>query len=375
MIGRLIVEEVESSLSNEEFIRLPRELYRKEPFWVPPFLRDERNFHDPGRNPMLSKCTTVLFIARLDEKAVGRIMGIIHEEHNRKHDERTARFFKMECTDDHEVAALLLEAVENWARSHGMNRVIGPFGFSDKDPQGLQIEGFDHLPVIAAPANPKYLPGLITAAGYVKYLDCVSYLLDIPPIVPARMKVVAERARRGTNIRLLSFQSRRDLKPWIVPVLRLVNATYKGIFGFMPLSEEEMYALARQYLPVLDPEFTKLIVDAGDRPVAFVIAMPDISRGIQRAGGKLFPLGFLYILSEQRKSRRLVTLLGAVKEGWEGRGLTAWLGEELLESAKSRGMKDIDSHLILEQNVRMRGVMEKFGGRLYKRFRIYQKNI
>lgn len=373
MSGRLVVEAIGTAGPAEEFIKLPWSLYVNSPGWAPPFLRDERYFLDPKKNPLLSNCDTILFIVYSEKRAVGRIMGIIQPEHNRIHNESTARFFKLDCIENQEAATLLLEAVEGWARSKGMNRLIGPFGFSDKDPQGVQIEGFGPLPVIAAPSNPEYLPRLIAVCGYEKYLDCVSYHLDVPAEIPPRMKNLAGRARRGFSLRMVDFRNRRELRPWIVPVLRLVNTTYSGIFGFMPLTEKEMHALARQYLPVLDPAFTKLIVDEAERPVAFVIAMPDISKGVQKAGGRLFPFGFLHILNEQRKSKLLVTLLGAVEEKYTGRGLSAWLGEELLGSAMQRGMKEIDSHLILETNLPMRGVMEKFGGRLYKRFRIYQK--
>jgi len=358
-----------------DFIRLPFILNRNRQDWVPPLFADEQRFHDPHLNPLLSSCETILYLLEQDNRYIGRIMGIIHPEHNRMHKESTARFFKLDCIEHGEAASILLEAVEGWARSRGMKRLVGPFGFSDKEPQGVQIEGFGSLPVIAAPSNPEYLPRLITACGYEKYLDCVSYHLDIPAGIPLRMKNIAGRARRGSSLKLVSFSNRYQLRPWIVPVLRLVNTTYAGIFGSMPLTEEEMHALGRQYLPVLDPAFTKLIVDESGRPVAFVIAMPDISKGVQKARGKLFPFGFLHILNEQRKSKLLVTLLGAVEEKHTGRGLTAWLGEALLGSAIRRGMKEIDSHLILEQNMKMRGVMEKFGGRLYKRFRIYQKAL
>ncbi|MCE2846159.1 MAG: hypothetical protein LW707_03885 [Sphingobacteriales bacterium] len=366
---------VETPHQLRTFIRLPFELNRGRSGWVPPFIGDERSFHDPRKNPMLRECETMLYLLEEDGRTIGRVMGIIHTEYNQKHNEQTARFFKLECIDNAAAFHCLINAIEEWARSKGMNRLIGPFGFSDKDPQGFQIEGFGPLPVISAPSNSEHLPRLLAACGYEKHLDCVSYHLHVPKVLPLRMNSLASRARTSSSLKMISFTKRSQLKPWIVPVFRLVNTTYAGIFGFMPLTEEEMHVLARQYLPVLDPEFTKLIIDSSNQPVAFVIAMPDISKGVQRARGRVLPFGFFHILSEQRKSKLLVTLLGAVKEGWTGRGLTAWLGEELLSSATARGMKDIDSHLILEQNTAMRGVMDKFGGRIYKRFRIYQKDL
>jgi hypothetical protein len=356
-----------------QYIFLPENIYRGDTRWVPPLYADEWTFHNPKENKALTYCDTVRIIAFKNNQPVGRIMGIIHHPYNKEHDEKVVRFFNLDCISDQEVAHTLVGSIENWGRQKGMNKIIGPYGFSDKDPQGLQIEGLECLPVLATPTNPSYLKTLVENEGYKKEVDCVSYQMPISSAIPPIYERVCERIKKNQSLKLLEFKSKGHLKPYIVPVFRLVNEAYASIFGFVPMTEEEMKKFAAQYLPVLDPAFVKVVVNAEDSIIAFVVAMPDMSIGIQKAKGKLFPFGFIHILNSMRKATQLNLMLGAVKPGLQGRGFTALLGSSILKSAHERGMKIMDSHLILENNLLMRSECERIGGTVYKRFRVYQK--
>ena len=355
------------------FIYLPEKIHEHHENWVPPIYSDERKFYDPKYNKSLLSSDTVLFLAYINGKPVGRIMGIINRKYNSLHNEKTARFFNFDCYNDPEVSYSLLDAAENWAVKKGMNKIIGPFGFSDKDPQGAQVEGFENIPVIATATNLPYLPRLIENSGYKKETDCLVYKLPIPSQIPDIYQRVFDRVTRNKHIRLREFTSRRQLKPYIVPVFRLVNETYRSLFGFDEMNEDEMHELARKYLPMLDPEFTKVITDQDNNPIAFVVASPNISKGIRKAKGKLFPLGFIHILSSAKHTDQLDLFLGAVKEKYMNTGLTALLGVSIFNSANKRGLKYIDSHLILESNKPMRAVMERLNAVIYKRYRVYSK--
>lgn len=359
----------------KEYIYLCKTIYQHESRWVPPFYEDEWAFHDPVKNKTLEHCDTLRMLAFKNGKAAGRVMGIIHHPYNQTHREKTARFFHFDCIDDQEVAHALIHSVERWAMGMGMNKIIGPFGYSDKDPQGLQIEGFEYLPVLATPANPIYLPQLIMEEGYAKEIDCVSYQMPIPKEVPPLYKKIYERIKKNQTLRLLEFKSKRQLSPYIIPVLRLVNETYTPLFGFTPMNEEEMKKLAGQYLPVLDPEYVKIVVNNSNEVIAFVVAMPDMSEGIQKAKGKLLPFGFLYVMNAMRKSKQLNLMLGAIKNGYRGTGISALMGKAMLESANKAGIKVMDSHLILEHNWAMRGECEKLQGQVCKRYRIFSKKL
>ncbi|MDQ6808612.1 MAG: hypothetical protein M3Z64_04190 [Verrucomicrobiota bacterium] len=308
-------------------------------------------------------------------RAVGRIMGIINQQHNEQQQERTARFFNLDCVDDSSVSHALIAYVEQWARANRMDRVIGPFGFSEKDPQGLQIEGFEHLPVIAAPSNPPFLQGLVEQEGYRKLLDCVSFRLPITRDLPPLYEKIARRVTRGGRVTLVELSSKKELKPYVIPTLRLVNETYANIFGFIQMSEEEMKQLAAQYMPVLDADFVKLAKDANGELIGFILGIPDMSLGIQRAKGRLWPFGFLHLLAAARRTKQLNLMLGAVREDFRGSGVHVLLGKTLIETAKKRGFEVLDSHLVLESNRVMCSEYLNFGAEVYKRFRVYQKSL
>lgn len=366
---------VRTAAELRRFISMPLRLPDQRPNAVPPLLMDERELHDPGRNPQLAHCTVERWIAWEGGRPVGRIMGIIHHVHNKRQGECTARFFQLDCIQDPVLVHTLIGAVEDWAQAQGMERMIGPFGFSDKDPQGLQIEGFEHLPVIATPTNPAWLPGMVEACGYAGFEDMVSYRLDIPERLPERYHAVSARSLQQLGLHRVPIRSKRELKPWVVPVLRLVNATYGDLLGFVPMSEAEMRALAAKYMFILKPDLACLIADANNEPVAFVIASPDMSGGLQRAKGRLFPFGFVHILRALRRSKQLDLFLGAVRPDLQGKGLTAALGIGLFDAARRRGLTHLDSHLIMQRNTRMCSELERIGATLWKRYRVYAKTL
>ncbi len=371
----LELKPVNSKALLKEYIYLCRNLYQNEARWVPPFYEDEWAFHDPEKNKILQHCETMRMLLYKDGKAVGRIMGIIHHPYNQMHQEKTARFFNFDCINDQEIAHTLINSIEVWAMNKGMNKLIGPFGFSDKDPQGLQIEGLEYLPVLATPTNPGYLPDLVFGEGYSKEVDCVSYQMPIPKEVPPLYNRIYDRIVKNQTLNLIEFKSKRQLKPYIIPVLRLVNETYAPLFGFAPMSEKEMKKFADQYLPVLDTEYVKVVVNKTNEVIAFVVAMPDMSAGIQKAKGKLFPFGFIYVLNSMRKSKQLNLMLGAVKNGHHGKGISAMMGKAMIESAIKNGLEIMDSHLILEHNLSMRGECEKLNGKVCKRYRIFSTGL
>lgn len=371
----IALKEVTSPKELSLFIFLPKQLYKSYKEWVPPLYGDEKKFHSPKHNEALSYSDVIRYLAYKDGVPVGRIMGIINKKYNSEHKETTARFFNLDCINDKEVSSLLINAIEKWAIHKGMNKVIGPFGFSDKDPQGLKIEGHENLAVILTPANPPYLQQLVENEGYSKELDCLSYKVNIPEQLPESYIKICNRIKSRGSFTLKEFKSRSQLKPYIMPVLKLVNETYGHIFGFVPLSETEIIKLAAQYVPILEPDLVKLVLDKEQVPVGFVVSMPGMTKGLQQSGGLLFPFGFIHILSAMKRTQQLVLLLGAVKPGHRGVGVTALLAEALMRDARKRNMTVIDSHVILESNHLMRAEVENLGGVIYKRFRVYQKNL
>jgi hypothetical protein len=369
------LKEIKNKNDLRSFIYLPAEIHRNHRNWVPPIYSDEWTFLSSDKNKNIRENDTILLLAYKEGKIAGRIMGIISRHYNEVHNLKTARFFYLECENDPEVSHALIQSIENWAREKGMNKMIGPFGFSDKDPQGLMIEGFENMPVIATNFNFPYMVDLVEKEGYAKEIDCVSFMLPVPKDIPELYNKILIRILKNNKLNLLEFKNRWSMKKYIVPLFRLINETYKDLYGFIPLDEKEMHEFANRYLSILDPAFVKVVVDGDNNVIAFIIAIPDMNKGIIAAKGKLFPFGFIKILRSAKRTKQLDLLLGAVKEEYRGVGFDVLLGSKIIESAHKRRIEVIDSHLILENNYKSRAELEKLGGVLYKKYRIYQKAL
>lgn len=372
----ITVQEVKSKKELKEFIHLPAAIHQNHLNWVPPIYIDEWEFFNPKKNKSFQSCDTILLLAYQNNKVVGRIMGIIHHKYNEKHQENRARFAFFETWNDEDVATALIQSIENWARKKGMNQLIGPLAFSDKDPQGMLIEGFDEPAVIASNCNFPYQAELIDKNGYTKEVDLVVYQIKIPDPIPEFYQKIYERAV-GLNhgLHVLEFTSRRKVKPYIHPVLQLLNRTFTEIFGFIPFTEAEMDDFANRYLFLINPRFIKVVINNENEVVAFVIGMSHIGEGIQKAKGYLFPFGIFKIFAAGRKSKQLNLLLGGIDPAYRGKGLDVLMGVKMLKSATAQGKTIIDSHLELENNIKVRAEMERMGGRVYKRYRIFGKAL
>ncbi|MDP3463008.1 MAG: hypothetical protein Q8S18_09490 [Bacteroidales bacterium] len=358
-----------------QFIYLPEKIHRNHPQWVHPLYADEWKYFDLDKNKSFAYAETVMALAWQGNTVAGRIMGIINRRYNDAHNQQHARFCFFECEENHDVARSLLSFIENWAREKGMARLVGPLAFSDKDPQGMMIEGFGEEAVIDTNYSLPWMSQMLESNGFGKEIDLVSYKVNIPETVPAYLLKNCERAVRNNNLVVHEFTSRKQLKPWIVPVFRLINETYLHIYGFIPMTEAEMHEMADRYIPVLNPKFIKIVTSTDGELIAFLISMPELSPGIRRAKGKLWPVGWFHILREAKRSRLLTMLLGAIKESQRGKGIDALMAIKILESAQKAGMKTIDSHLVMESNKQMRAEYEKIGGTVHKRFRIFGKDL
>jgi hypothetical protein len=370
------IREVKNRKDLKKFIYLAREIHRGHETWVPPIYADEWKYFNPKKNRSFSHCDTLLALASRGGKDIGRIMGIINHRYNEIRGEKTARFSYLETVEDEEAVKALLDHVENWASERGMTKIIGPYGFTDQDPEGFMVEGFENRATIASYCNFEWMPEMVERHGYTKEVDYFVYKLDVPNKLPEFYMRIYERVKKKGNFEILEFKKKRKMKPWIKPVLRLMNECYNesNIYGYAPLDEKEMEELGKRYYPVLDPRFVKAVTKDGEL-ISFVVGIPDMTEGIQKAKGRLFPFGFLKILRAAKKTKQLDLLLGAIKEKFRGLGLDVMMGTRMIMSAAEAGMEMMDTHHELESNVKVRAEMEKMGGKVYKRFRVYQKSL
>jgi GNAT superfamily N-acetyltransferase len=368
------ISEVKSKKDYKTFIYLPEKIHKGDKFWLPPIYLDEKKFFKPETNLSFRDCEYTIALAFKDGVPVGRIMGIIHKKHNEIFNLKNARFGYMECYNDAEVFHALIQYIENWAREKGMNKVIGPYGFTDRDIQGFQIKGFEYEPVVDAACNPPYMPEFLEKEGYAKELDCVIHRFPLTTQLPEVYTKIYERIISRKDYVFHNFTKRSQFKDFIVPVFRMLNESFTDIYGFMPMDELEMVEMAKKYIPILDPRFVK-IVTKDNKVVAFMVAMPNMYKGIQKSKGRLFPFGLFYILKAIKTAEAANTMLGAVSPEYQKHGLDAFLGLATIQAAKDAGMKYLDTHVVMEDNKDMMAETQRYGSYEIKRFRVFQKSL
>ena len=370
--GPVSVRAVTKKRDVRTFIHLQWRTNLANPLWAGPLISDEWRSLDSHKNPALAYSEIALALAERDGRPTGRIMGIINNRHNAMSGEVVARFSSFDCENDEESARSLLTWIEEWAREKKCVRVVGPMGFTDQDPEGMLVEGFDREPGIATLHGPRYLPYFMEAAGYEKEVDYVTYLGTTE--IPARVARIADRVRERSSLMVIDFTKKKQLRENARRVLTLMNDAYDGIYGYVALDEAEITDLTKRFIPYLDPRFAKVVEHEGDA-VGFVIAMPHVAPGFRKAKGRLLPFGLYHILRSMKNTNQLNALLGGVKPAWRGKGVDVLLNTALARAAQEAGLTVLDSQHVLETNGPMRTYYENWGAVIYKRHRIFRKNL
>lgn len=357
------------------FIKIPYKIHKNHKEWLPPLLTDEYKVFDKKKNHSFEHCDTIMYLAYKNGKVVGRIMGIINHTYNTGHNEKNVRFCYLECSDDAEVFDKLIQAIEAWGKEKNMDSIVGPLGFSDKDPQGFLLEGFnDPMTVMVTSCSFEYMISHTERNGYKKKLDLLQYRIQLEDKTPEiYVKIAARVKKRGFEI--LEFTKSSEIKPYVKTVFELINQTYTDIYGFAPLDDTEAKEFSDRFLPMLNPKYIKLVKDKEGIVVAFVVAMPNITEGFRKANGRLLPFGFIHILKALKSATQLDMLLGCVQQDYRNSGLDAFMAVALFDAAREGGLTVMDSHLTMEENIKMRAAYERMNHTIYKKYRIFEKTL
>jgi GNAT superfamily N-acetyltransferase len=372
------IREIEPTKKNLRlFTKFQTDLYDGNPYFVPPMVYDDVQTLSPSLNPAFEFCEEALFMAYRDGKPVGRIAGIINHQVNRRHHEKNARFGFIDFIDDHEVSAALMKAVEDWGRRKGMNKLIGPLGFTDLDHEGMLVEGFEELSTMATIYNYPYYPQHMERLGYRKESDWVEFLMEVPDQVPERYSRIADIVKAKFGLRVVKYKSRKRVKrEYGHALFHLINDAYKDLYQYSELSERQIEYYINQYLDLLNLDLLTLIVDKNDRLVGVGISMPSMSRALQKSKGKFFPFGWYHLLKGLKgKNDRVDLLLVAVHPEYQNKGVNALLFQDLIPYYIANGYKYAESNPEMETNGKVQSQWEYFNTRQHRRRRSFSKKI
>jgi len=369
----IIIKEVQNKKDLKKFISFPNQLYKGNKYRIPPLRNDEFNILDKEKNPAFDFCDVKLWLAYKNEKVSGRIAGIINYRYLEKWKNKYARFGWIDFIDDENVSKSLLETVENWAKENGMEAVHGPLGFTDLDPEGMLIQGFEELGTIATIYNYPYYSKHLEKSGYVKDIDWIEFEVKVPDKIPEKIERIANIVEKKYKLTTLKTKSSKDLKPYAKEIFKVLNNAFEPLYGVVPLTEKQVEKYIGHYMGIIPHKFISLILDESGKIAAFGITMPSLSKAFQKAKGRLFPSGFLHILKALKKNDSVDLFLVAVRPDLQGKGVNTLLFKELIQTYIDHKIEKAETNIELESNTKVQAQWKFFEHRQHKRRRCYIK--
>lgn len=357
----------------KRFIELPFRLYTDCPQWVPPLVDDIKLMMDRRRYPFYEHSDADFFLAERGGRPVGRIAVLENRHYNQHWGSRTAFFYLFDAENDPEAALALFAEIETWARRRNLNKIVGAKGFLQGDGIGVLVEGFEHRPAVGIPYNYPYYADLIEAAGYRRQRDFLSAHLAGDARLPERIVAIAEKMKERRGFTIKTFASKKELRAWIPDIVKTYNETFIENWEFNPITEREGKVIGERLLAIADPKLIKLVMK-GDVIAGFLFGFPDISEGIRRARGRLWPFGWFWILREF-KHTKWINLNGAgILAPYRGLGVNAILYVEMEKTIRAGNFEHADL-VQMEEHVLTLADTETMGGKIYKKHRIYEKDV
>ena len=361
-----------------KFIHFPIDvLYNHSTCYVPDLVSDMLSTFLPSENPAYEFCESAFFMAYRDGKPVGRIAGIINSLVNQREQKQEGRFGFVDFIDDEEVVDALMRAVEQWAKEKGMTCLTGPLGFTDMDPEGCLIEGFDQLGTQATIYNYPYYPKHFERLGFVKDVDWVEFKVIVPEQIPEKMVKIGNIVQHRFNLHLVKMNSTKELvKKYGNEIFALINESYDSLFGYSPLSEKQVKHYINVYLPFLPLDHISLVADANDKLVGVGISVPSLSRALIKSRGRMLPFGWYHMLKAIKHEGRIVDLLLiAVAPEYQSKGVNSLFFVDLIPAFNKRGYEWAETNIELENNENVQKQWQYFDIKQHKRRRDFTKDI
>lgn len=370
------IREVTTKKERKQFAAFQADMYRDIPQAIPDLISDEYNNFLPGKNPAFEYCRVKQFLAYKNRKCVGRIAGIISDAANKKWKTKRIRFSRIDFIDDPEVSKALFQAVEDWGRSEGLTEIHGPIGFCDMDQEGMLVEGFDREGMFITIYNHPYYIKHLADLGYRKDIDWLEYMVKLPEEPNQRLNELSKAVLKKFRLTLVEPKNRKDIKPYIPKVFRLLNESYKNLYGTVELSEAQIMKYYHQFILLINPDYVKLLLDEKEVLVGFGLAMPSMNTAVKNSNGRLFPLGWYRVLRAPFKKTEILDLyLVGVVPSMQNKGLTAILLNSMTETARKNGIRYAETGPELETNNQVQALWKHYETEQHKRRRCWIKQL
>lgn len=372
------VIEVHGTSDLKKWVELPNALYRGDANYIPQILREELDLFSPAKNPSFKISKTKLLLARSGERVVGRVCGTIHSLETRKLGYMRGRFGWFESIEDPDVAAALMGHLEKWFIAEGCREMTGPHGFSDLDPEGMLVEGFDALPTIAGSYNKPYYPVLIEALGFQKEVDYIETRLEFPQEMPPLFRMIEKKvmpAAEAEGYRLVKGLTKKGMKGYTGQFWDVLEASFEHLYGVTPLTDDQKAFYGKKYFGFIDPRFMQLVVDGSERLQGFFLGLPSLSRSFQRIGGRLYPFGFFHILRGFKRFDTVDFYFAGVHPQANVKRILPMMALGMWRALKAANVRYLETNRELETNTTVVNLWSRFAVVNRRRTRVFRKSL
>lgn len=369
------VKEIFSKKELKEFINFSFELYKDNPYWIPPLINDELETFDKSKNPAFKSADAHFYLAYKNGKIVGKTVAIINWDEVNQLGKKKVRFGWFDVIDDVEVTKALLSKVEAFGREYKMENMEGPLGFSNLDKVGVLTEGFDQQGLMITWYNHPYYKTHFEQLGFVEEKKYIESKFSFHDVDTKPFGKAAELIKKRYELRALNFSNSKDIMPYVDKMFKLFNETYSKLQSFVAVNDVQIEFFKKKYIGLINPEYIKFIVDKDDNLVSFSIVMPDFSEALLKAKGKLFPFGFYYLLKARKASKSVVFYLIGVLPEYQSKGVTAIVFDEYAKTFKKNGIETCIRTPELEENHAIHNLWKHFNPIIHKKRSTYIKQL
>lgn len=372
------IKVVESKKELKTFVRFANKLYKDNKYYVPAIVFDELSTFNKKKNGAFDFCEAELYLAYKESKVVGRVAAIINHKANERWGVKQVRFGWIDFIDDIEVSTALIEAVSAFGKRHGMDQIVGPLGFTDFDPEGMLVEGFDRISTMALIYNHPYYPEHMKRLGFGKETGWLEYRITIPEVTPERYIALANVVKERYNLKVLKLSRRQIIKQgYGQKFFELINQTYCNLYGFSLLSPKQIESYVDLYLSLIDTRMITFIENDKGELVGAAAAIPSLSVALQKCRGELLPFGWWHLLKSMfiKRPETLELLLIGVRPDYQNCGVNSLIILDLAERFRGMGFKYAETNAMLESNDKIHAMWRPFEKEQHKARWIFGKEI
>lgn len=357
----------------KQFVLFPFSLYKHNPYWVPPIVKDEIASFDPAKNPVFQNAEAQFFIAFKNGKIVGRVAAIINWIEVEKQQLKKMRFGWFDVIDDLAVSKILLNKVKEIGLENNLLFMEGPVGFNNLDKTGILTDGFEHIGTMITWYNPPYYKVHLEQLGFVKekeYLENKFAFKNVDALYFNKWSTVV---KKRYQLSAMEFTKTKDLLPYLDDMFDLLEKSYGKLATFVPISKVQIAYFKKKYLRFINPEYLKFVVDANNKLVAFALVMPSFSKALQKANGTLFPFGLFYLLQAKKQAKDVIFYLIGVDPAYQNKGIHAILFDQYAKTFSEKGIVNCIRTPELANNTAIQKIWKNVGPITHKKRSTYKK--